>query len=123
MTRITHRGPGAARDAAVRPLNVCPHCESRFVQALSWRELRGGSIALQLRCPECRAWMAGVFCRERVEQLDRALQRGRAELSRLYRQTVEASMRNAADRLADGLARDLITADDFAPPPHAAWRR
>lgn len=123
MTGNSHRGPEAAKDAAVRPLNVCPHCRSQFVQPLSWRELRGGSIALQLRCPECLAWMAGVFCRERAEQLDRVLQRGRAELSRIYRQTVETGMRNAADRLADALARDLITADDFALPPRAVGRR
>lgn len=58
--------------------------------------------------------MSGVFGRERIEQLDRVLQRGRAELARVHRKTLETNMREAADQLADALQRDLITADDFA---------
>lgn len=106
----------AARPAsAPAPLNVCPHCGSPFVQPLCWERLPGGVIQLELRCPECEAWMAGTFSAERVAALDEALQAGRADLALLYERMVRNALHEEADRLAEALARDLVGPEDFRP--------
>lgn len=116
-TRLLAVLNGAAESVAQRrsgrPLNECPHCDSALVQPLSWKERPGGRILLELRCPECLAYMVGSFPPERVRELDRTLIEGRGALREAHERLVAANMRAALDAFSAGLERDLIGADDF----------
>jgi hypothetical protein len=97
-----------------RPLGECPHCLSRFVQPLEWRERPGSGIVLVLRCPECEQQVEGEFSTERVREYDLALRDGRKRLRQWHRALAAQNMRDAGEALVAALERDLITADDFA---------
>jgi ClpP class serine protease len=72
-------------------------------------------VSLRLRCPECFAAMAGTFPAERVRELDRELASGRALVRDAYERVVRRHMYQELQALRNGLARDLIGADDFRP--------
>lgn len=97
-------------------LSVCPSCGSGLVQPLRWEERDDGRLELDLRCPECFAWMRGRFDPEDVEALDRTLRAARETLTAAHDQCVTESMEAMAECLEAAMARDLVTADDFAPP-------
>lgn len=94
----------------------CTRCVSRYVQPIEWEVLPSGQVALELRCPECFTQRSGTFDSERVRELDRTLNRGRAELRAVYGRTVRDNMYRELDCFTQALARDLISADDFARP-------
>ena len=107
-------------------LSECPHCRSRLVHPEQWKALDGGRVSLTLRCPECNSWMSGTFSAERVRELDREQVGARSALRAAYEQAAARNMRSALDTLHSAFERDLIGADDFAPParrrkrlPHA----
>ena len=93
-------------------LTVCPSCDSALVQPLRWQECADGKIALELRCPECFAWMHGRFDASDVRALDDALRRP-ARRSGKPEERVRENMGELADRLAHALELDLVGADDF----------
>jgi hypothetical protein len=97
-------------------LSVCPSCGSELVQPLRWEELDDGRLELDLRCPECFAWMRGRFDAEDVEALDRTLRAARETLNAVHDRLVTESMEAMAECLEGALARDLLSADDFALP-------
>ncbi len=97
-------------------LSICPSCGSGLVQPLRWEERDDGRLELDLRCPECFAWMRGRFDPDDVEALDRTLRTARESLNAAHDQFVTESMEAMAECLEAALARDLVTADDFAPP-------
>src|SRR5947209_20323205 len=100
-----------------RPLELCecPHCASRYVHPTRWEALPDGGIALQLRCPECLAAMEGTWPAARVRELDRELTQGRTLVREAYQQLVRRHMYQELQALREGLARELISADDFRP--------
>jgi hypothetical protein len=108
------RLPKAAKP---RPLELCecPHCSSRYVHPIHWQAQPDGAIALRLRCPECQVAMEGTFPASRVRELDRELAAGRAAVRDCYDRTVRRHMYQELQFLRNALARDLISADDFAP--------
>jgi hypothetical protein len=108
---------GLPKAVKARPLELCecPHCSSRFVHPTQWRAHPDGAISLSLRCPECLTAMEGTFPVARVRELDRALAYGRAEVRDCYDRAVRRNMYQELQALRNGLARDLIGADDFAP--------
>lgn len=98
-----------------RSLSDCPHCESPYVQGLDWKAQPDGRVSVVLHCPECLAWMSGVFSAERARELDRQVANGRAELRASYRRAVRRNMQTALEAFAQALELDLIGADDFRP--------
>jgi len=108
------RLPKAAKP---RPLELCecPHCSSRYVHPTRWQAQPDGAIALSLRCPECLSAMEGTFAATRVRELDRELASGRAQVRMAYDRTVRRNMYLELQVLRNALARDLLSADDFAP--------
>jgi hypothetical protein len=107
-----------------RPLELCecPHCSSRFVHPTQWQVQPDGAIALLLRCPECLVVMEGAFPAARVRELDRELASGRAEVRESYDRAVRRNMYQELQALRNGLARDLVGADDFRPMRAARTR-
>ncbi len=96
-------------------LTVCPSCGSALLQPLRSRASQGGEVMVDLRCPECNAWMQLSVGTEEAEALDRAQADGRRELVDAYHRTVIESMESLAFCLHIALDQDLVGADDFAP--------
>jgi hypothetical protein len=84
------------------------------VQPHSWRELRDGSLRLELRCPECLHCTVGRYEAAAVADYDRSLVAGRLEMVALCEAVTRSNMEGEATRLASALSFDLISADDFA---------
>jgi hypothetical protein len=114
ITAISTAAEAVSARRAGRPLHECPHCSSGFVQPLSWKERPGGRILLELRCPECLAYMVGSFAPDRVRELDRTLTDGRRAMRASYERLVASNMRSALEAFSAALDRDLIDASDFS---------
>jgi len=84
----------------------CPNCASELTEAL--RSDVGGGI--RLRCPECESCF-------RATVGARAIEVGRLEARQVliaaYEASVDECMSSLADSMAEALARDLLSADDF----------
>ena len=93
----------------------CPSCGSPLLQPLRWEAKGEAEVQLDLRCPECLAWMQGVCTPVELEALDRAQAAGRDDLVTAYERSVAESMEALAACFATALALDLVGADDFAP--------
>jgi hypothetical protein len=96
-----------------RPLEVCPSCASELVQPQGWRELPGGDLFLQLRCPECLVVTSGAFAQERVAEYDATLIEGRESMYAAYEAAVRHNMEELSEHFRRALELDLIGADDF----------
>jgi hypothetical protein len=92
------------------PLASCTFCASPFVHPKARTPLWDKRLRLDLRCGEC----GGDYRPEQVNDYYRTLQEGRREIAELYEEVVRANMLEECERLRIALARDLITADDFA---------
>ena len=83
-------------------LVACPSCESTLLQPLRSRAVGADELMVELRCPECFAWMQECCTRDEL-------------LVDAYERSVAESMEALVDCLTAALARDLVTADDFRP--------
>jgi uncharacterized protein with PIN domain len=104
----------------VAALNVCPSCSSPLLQPLRSRASKGDEVMVDLRCPECNAWLQLAVRPAEAEELDRAQADGRRELVDAYHRSVIESMESLAFCLHIALDQDLVGADDFAPRSRAA---
>ena len=95
--------------------NVCPSCSSPLLQPLRSRACKGGEVMVDLRCPECNAWLQLAVGEAEAEALDQADADGRRLLVDAYHQSVVDSMESLAFCLHIALDQDLVGADDFAP--------
>jgi hypothetical protein len=59
--------------------------------------------------------MEGTFPVPRVREFDRELAAGRAAVRECYERAVRRHMYQELQALRNGLARDLISAEDFSP--------
>src|SRR5918994_3939477 len=96
-------------------LTVCPRCGSALLQPLRSRPLRAGELMVELRCPECFAWMQECCTRGDLAELDKRQAASREVLVDAYERSVTESMEALAVCLAAALELDLVGADDFAP--------
>ena len=96
-------------------LVACPSCESSLLQPLRSRAVGADELMVELRCPECFAWMQECCTRDELAALDRLQSSARELLVGAYERSVAESMEALVDCLTAALARDLVTADDFRP--------
>jgi hypothetical protein len=99
----------------VTVLTACPSCGSTLLQPLRSRSVGADELMVELRCPECFAWMQECCTRDELAELDRLQASSRELLVDAYERSVAESMEALADCLTAALARDLVTADDFRP--------
>ena len=78
---------------------------------------------VDLRCPECQAWVQETLSAADLRALDARQAALRRELVRAYERSVVESMEALAFCLGMALELDLLGADDFAPRPLSASRR
>ena len=96
-------------------LTVCPGCGSGLLQPLRSRAVDAQEMLVELRCPECHAWMQECCSRTELAELDRHRAASRELLVEAYERSIAESMAALADCFAAALARDLVGADDFRP--------
>jgi hypothetical protein len=72
-------------------------------------------MMVDLRCPECFAWMQECCSRGELAELDKLQAAWRERMVVAYERSVAEAMEALADCLAAALALDLVDADDFAP--------
>jgi hypothetical protein len=96
-------------------MSECPTCGSELLQPLRSRACDDGSMVVELRCPECFAWMEAACTRGDVTELDRRQAALRERLVHAYERSVTESMEALGECLGTALALDLIGPDDFAP--------
>jgi hypothetical protein len=99
----------------VTVLAVCPGCGSGLLQPLRSRAVDAEEMLVDLRCPECHAWMQGCCSRSELAALDKLQAAARELLVESYERLVAESMEALADCFAAALERDLVGADDFRP--------
>ena len=101
-------------------LTACPSCDSSFLQPLRCEPQAGDEVLVDLRCPECTLQIKVAYSRTDMAELDRRQTEWRDEIVAAYERSVTESMEALVDSLVSALDRDLIGADDFAPPRRAA---
>jgi hypothetical protein len=72
-------------------------------------------MVVELRCPECDAWLQACCSRGELAELDKRQAASRELMVDAYERSVAESMEALADCLAAALELDLVGADDFAP--------
>ena len=93
----------------------CPGCGSALLQPLRSRPGDAGEMVVELRCPECHAWLQACCSRVELAELDKRQAATRELIVDAYERSVAESMEALVDCLTAALARDLVTADDFRP--------
>jgi uncharacterized protein YbbK (DUF523 family) len=101
-------------------LSACPSCDSRFLQPLRCEPKGADDVLVDLRCPECMTHLQAPYTRADMAELDRRQSEWRDEIVAAYERSVTESMEALAACFVPALDRDLIGADDFAPPRRAA---
>ena len=94
---------------------TCPYCGSNFLQPLRCEARAQDSVAVELRCGECGAWVTEACTRAEVRELDQRQAEWRQVIVAAYERSVAETMDALANCLGAALALDLIGADDFAP--------
>jgi hypothetical protein len=97
--------------------DACPSCSSPLPQPLRWEQLPSGNLDVRLRCPECETCFRITQTPGAMRELDLRQTAGRERLVAAYEEMVTESMEALASSLTAAFARDLLTADDFAPRP------
>ena len=95
--------------------DACPSCVSPLPQPLRWEQLPSGDLDVRLRCPECETCFRVTHTPAAMRELDLRQTAGRERLVTAYELMVSESMEALANSLTAAFARDLLTADDFAP--------
>jgi uncharacterized protein YbbK (DUF523 family) len=101
-------------------LSACPSCGSSLLQPLRCEAQGDDGVLVDMRCPECLTWLQAPYSRADMAELDRRQSEWREEIVAAYERSVTESMEALAACLVPALDRDLIGADDFAPPRRVA---
>jgi hypothetical protein len=94
-------------------LHVCVACGSKLVYPTHWEPYQAVSCRVALHCPDCDLVRVGVFERSRVDNLERELERGEAELEADLARIENANMAGYVDLFVAALEADAIQPLDF----------
>ena len=98
---------------AAEGLHVCGACGSRLVHPTRWKAVSDDSWQVALRCPNCEWTRVGRFEQTLVDDLERELDRGDAELESDLALLTNANMVDEIDRFVSALDADAIQPIDF----------
>lgn len=107
---------GPASEARTQPgedLHVCPRCTSELVQPGEWAPVDPQRWRVELSCPDCGWFGAGVFSQRTLDRYDEILDEGAAELVRQLHDLAEENMRADVELFSAALDSDLILPEDF----------
>jgi hypothetical protein len=104
---------GKPRTQQVEDLHICPRCSSELVQPGVWAPVDSQRWRVELSCPDCHWFGAGVCSQQALDRFDEILDDGAAELVRELQQLSEANMRAEIEIFTRALASDLILPEDF----------
>jgi hypothetical protein len=101
------------RTQQVEDLHICPRCSSQLVQPGIWAPVDSQRWRVELSCPDCHWFGAGVYSQRALDRFDEILDDGAAELVRDLQALSEENMRAEIEVFAEALASDLILPEDF----------
>jgi len=101
------------RTQPIEDLHVCPRCSSELVQPGVWAPVDTQRWRVELSCPDCHWFGAGVYGQQALDRFDEILDDGAAELVRELQDLAEANMRADIELFAEALEADLILPEDF----------
>jgi hypothetical protein len=99
--------------ASPQELHICGDCDSRFVYPRAIKRRGEDCWKLDLHCPECGWADTGVFPENVIEEFEKELERGYAELETSLAHLTRDNMADYTDRFASALAADAIQPMDF----------
>jgi hypothetical protein len=99
--------------ASPQELHLCGDCDSRFVHPRAIERRGENGWKLDLHCPECGWTETGVFPENVIEEFEKELERGYAELERSLAHLARDNMADYVDRFASALTADAIHPMDF----------
>ena len=101
------------RTQAGEDLHICPACSSELVQPGTWAPVDSRRWRVELNCPDCGWFGAGVFSQQVLDRYDEILDEGAAELVRELQDLAEENMRADVELFASALDSDQILPEDF----------
>lgn len=104
---------GKHADAPGHGLHVCSDCDSRLVYPRKIEAAGADSWELELHCPECGWTKIDVFPTDVIEEFEKELDRGHAELEISLAHLINSNMADYADRFETAMAADAIHPMDF----------
>jgi hypothetical protein len=99
--------------APAQGLHVCAQCNSKLVYPTDGNQEGDGYWYIELRCPDCDWTSRGIFEHRMLDEFDRELDRGRAELAADLGRLAVANMFDYVDRFVSALNADGIHPIDF----------
>lgn len=102
------------REKQELPLNICPNCDSQFVQPQMWQKSDGpDEWRIWLRCPECEWTEDDVFGSNEIDEFDRVLDEGVAILENSLKSLTHSNMEEVVGAFTVALENDAILPEDF----------
>ena len=111
---IRIRSPLRPMDRFGDHLTSCRACGASIVNPMDWHEADESTWWVLLRCGACSHSREVILTDEQARQFDRDLQPGLRAIERIIDDLDHQRMRYEVEIFADALARDLISASDFA---------
>ena len=103
---------GAAVDSSL-DLHICPRCTSELVQPGTWTAVEPQRWHVELSCPDCGWFGAGVYSQRVLDRFDEVLDAGAAVLIRTLQDLSEENMRADLELFTAAIEADLILPEDF----------
>lgn len=113
-TRSTMRRRVPAPSKLPAGLEICPVCETDFVQPLSWEPVGEERWWMFLRCGECGISREVDVTNAEAERFESALHSRATIISAALRGLEKERMAAEVDTFVRALQQDLIDAADFA---------
>ena len=107
------RPRGVHATAPAQGLHLCRGCDSGLVYPRAIEKRGKACWKVELRCPECGWTDTGTFGEDVIEEFEKELDRGYAELESALADLVKENMAEYADRFALAIAADAIHPIDF----------
>lgn len=110
------RGPllPTSRRPAEPLLTLCRACGAHLVNPMDWHEHDESTWWVLLRCGACLHSREVIITDEQTREFERDLQPGLLAIERIVAELDRERMRWEAEVFAAALARDLVSASDFA---------
>ena len=97
-------------------LQVCTDCHADYVHPVEWQESGEDHWWMLLRCGACGSERDVTVADDVAKRFGEDLDRAERQIERAVRELDGERMAVEVEAFAVALERDLIGADDFAPP-------
>ncbi len=111
--RVGARRAGRGASSPARTSTSVPRCASELVQPGTWTAAEPQRWHVELSCPDCGWFGAGVYSQRALDRFDEILDEGAAVLVRTLQDLSEENMRADLELFTAAIEADLILPEDF----------